>query len=119
MISLLSPSPALFPSQLSLKPSSNPATNPSFFSPSFLVPCARHQCQHHRPEFALHLLELAYQIVRRASPSRQDAKRVEEDAKLVPVSILGVGELNGEVVEEEEGFLQRVSRVERRCTIYG
>ncbi|KAM1562974.1 hypothetical protein ACFX13_038304 [Malus domestica] len=82
---------------------------------------------HHRPEFTLDLLELAYQIVQRAPPSRRDAKGVEEDVELVPISILGVGKLNGEavvvgivlgekkteevgdkvgvvVVEEEEGF---------------
>ncbi|TQE06673.1 hypothetical protein C1H46_007739 [Malus baccata] len=44
-----------------------------------------------------------------APPSRRDAKGVEENVELVPVSVLGVGELNGEAVEEEEGFLERVS----------
>ncbi|KAM1243602.1 hypothetical protein ACFX2G_035837 [Malus domestica] len=74
-----------------------------------LVPCARHQRWHHRPEFALDLFELAYHIVQRALLSHRDAKGVEEDSELVPVSILGVGELNGEAVEEEERFLERVS----------
>ncbi|KAM1443577.1 hypothetical protein ACFX2I_039837 [Malus domestica] len=86
------------------------------------------------------MFELTHQIVRRAPPSRRDAKGVEEDAELVTIFVLGVDELNGEavvvrivlgeektkevgekvgvvVVEEDEGFLERVLRLDRCCTI--